>query len=151
MPHFTLALSPGGPIVSAVVGVSDPRRAALTAAGLPVPNFVPIRALVDTGASCTCIDPTALASLALPATGSVSMLTPSTGATPHAMDQFDVAIVIPSVQGQPPLIFPTIPVVASSLTAQGIEALFGRDILSTCVLVYNGGVPGMTGIFTLAF
>lgn len=151
MPHFTLALSPGGPIVNAVVGVSDARRAALSAANQPIPEFVAIRALVDTGASCTCIDPTALASLALPATGTVSMLTPSTGATPHSMDQFDVSIVIPSVQGQPALVFPTIPVVASSVAAQGIQALFGRDILSSCVLVYNGGAPGAAGLFTLAF
>ena len=151
MPHFTLALSPGGPIVTAVVGVSDARRTALTEAGQPVPNFVTIRALVDTGASCTCIDPTVIAELALPPTGSVQMFSPTTGETPHAMEQFDVAIVIPSQQGQAPLIFETIPVVASSLAAQGIQALIGRDILSRCVLHYNGGTSGTGGLFTLAF
>jgi hypothetical protein len=138
-------------VVNALVGVSDARARALTDAGQLLPTAVSIRALIDTGASCTCLDPTVIASLGLPPTGSASIFTPSTGATPHATDQFDVAIAIPSAQGQAPLVFPIIPVVASNLSMQGIQALFGRDILGRCVLVYNGGFPGTTGLFTIAF
>jgi predicted aspartyl protease len=108
---------------------------------------IPIYALVDTGASCTCVDPTVLDGLALTPTGSVSVNTPSTGTTPHESYQYDVALVIPAPNGTP-LVFQTIPVVAASLlAAQGFHALIGRDILSRCFFAYNGEL----GFFTLAY
>jgi len=130
-----------------VVAASQPRAAALKAADEAVPTPVPIRALLDTGASCTCVDPSVLQALSLTPTGSVSVNTPSTGTTPHIADQYDVALIIPPGTGAP-LIFQTIPVVSSELlTAQGFHALIGRDILDKCFFVYNGGV----GLFTLAY
>jgi Aspartyl protease len=145
--HFTLQTSPNGPILNALVAVSQARSAALTAADQEIPNSVPVFALVDTGASCTCVDPAVLASLKLTPTGNVSVNTPSTGATPHSADQYDVALIVPAANG-PPLIFQTIPVISSDLlSAQGFHALIGRDILDRCVLIYNGHM----GQFTLAF
>ncbi len=147
MAHFTLQSSPNGPILNALVAVSQARATALTAAGREVPNAVPVFALVDTGASCTCVDPSVLENLRLTPTGNVSVNTPSTGATPHSADQYDVALIIPAANG-PALVFQTIPVVSSDLfQAQGFHALIGRDILNRCVLVYNGNM----GQFTLAF
>jgi hypothetical protein len=138
--------------VQAVAAVSAARRAALLAASQTVPTNIPIRALIDTGASCTCLDPQVIQSLGVPATGSVLVNTPSTGSTPHATDQYDVALLIPpGAQGQQGLIFPTIPVIASDLfAAQGIHALIGRDILKLCVLIYNGAL-GNTGYFTIGY
>lgn len=70
MTHFTLQIDPlRGPLLNAGVGVSEGREAALKAAGLPVPPIVVFRALVDTGASCTAIDPDILAPLGLSSTG----------------------------------------------------------------------------------
>lgn len=148
MPHFTLAVSAGGPIVTAYVAVSNPRGQALQAAGQPIPAPVPIQALVDTGASGTCIDPAVLSQLQIPQSGSVMVHTPTTGATPAAAAQYDVALIIPgATSNDPPLVFETIPVMASQLhQAQGIHALIGRDILSRCVLLYNG-----TAYFTIAY
>jgi hypothetical protein len=60
MPQITIPTSPNGLVISVVVGVSVPRQAALTQAGQRVPDAVPVRALVDTGASCTLIDKTIL-------------------------------------------------------------------------------------------
>jgi hypothetical protein len=51
VPHFTLQISPGGPVLNAVVTVSQPKAAALQAAQQPIPTPVTIRALVDTGAN----------------------------------------------------------------------------------------------------
>jgi hypothetical protein len=148
MSHFTLQIEGGGPILSASVSVSEPRLAALKAAGRAIPQPVAIRALVDTGASCTCVDPTVLNTLGLTPTGSVSVNTPSTGATPHDTYQFDVALLIPGPSNSSPLVFQTIPVVSAELlAAQTFHALIGRDILDKCVLVYNGGMK----LFTLAF
>lgn len=78
----------------------------------------------------------------------MSVNTPSTGATPHSADQFDVALFIPGPPNSVPLIFQTIPVISAELwAAQAFHALIGRDILDKCVLVYNGSVKQ----FTLAF
>lgn len=147
MAHFTLPVSAGGPILDAFVGVSAARQMALEAVGQPVPALVRIRALVDTGASATCIDPTVPSILGLTPTGNVSMMTPSTGATPHSADVYDVGLLIPG-PSFPPLTLPTIPVAAVDLLqSQGFHALIGRDILRNCVFHYNGS----TGLFTIAF
>jgi len=149
VPHFTLQATAQGPLLGAYVGVSSARRTALLAASQPVPNPILIQALVDTGASGTCVDPSVLTTLGLSPTGSVTVNTPSTGNNPHVADQYDVSIVVPS--GKPthaPLIIPNLPVMcAELLAAQGIHALIGRDILSLCMLTYNGA----EGFFTLAY
>jgi hypothetical protein len=142
--HFTIQVSPQGPIVNAIVGVSVPRRDALVAAGQPVPNVVQIRGLLDTGASHSGLDPIVLTALGLTPTGTVMVNTPTTGTTPVAVDQYDVAFLIP-VQNGPPLFNQTLPVTATELFAAQ-HALIGRDILSQCVFVYNG-----SGFFTLAY
>lgn len=147
VPHFTLQISSEGPTLTASVGVSQPRAAALKTAGQSIPQLMPIRALVDTGASCTCVDPSILTELNLTPTGIVNLNTPSTGTTPQQAEQFDVALFIPAPNGLP-LFIKTMPVVASQLLAsQGFHALLGRDVLSQCLFAYNGEF----GVFTLAF
>lgn len=146
MSHFTLQVNHEGPIVSAYVGVSRPRADALVAAGQVPPQPIQIRGLLDTGASNTAIDPTVLTALGLTPTGTAQVNTPTTGAAPQTVDQYDVGFVIPSPNGAP-LFSQTLPVFASHLfAAQGIHALIGRDILSQCVFVYNG-----SGFFTLSY
>lgn len=133
-------------MVTAIVGVSVPRRTALIAAGQAVPNGVRILGLLDTGASGTAIDPSVLTALGLTPTGTILVSSPTTGATPQVVNQYDVAFVIPAPSGAP-LFSQTLPVIASELfAAQGFHALIGRDILSQCVFVYNG-----SGFFTLSY
>ena len=149
MPHFTLQIGPQGPLLDAFASVSEPRRVALQASKLPVPNTVQIRALVDTGASGTCIDPSILSSLGLTPTGSVRVNTPSTGGIPYTAAQYDIAVIVPSANpSHPALMLPSVPVIASELLQlQGFHALIGRDVLSRCVLHYNGTMR----LFTLAY
>src|SRR5205085_2512733 len=90
-----LQIDQNGPILNALIGVSEGRRAALTTANQPIPAAVRIRALVDTGASCTCVDPSVLQSLNLTPTGVTPVNTPSTGSTPHLANEYDVSILIP--------------------------------------------------------
>lgn len=150
MPHFTLGLDPqnGGPLLTAVIGVSEPRAAALTAAAQPIPQATPIRGLVDTGASNTCVDPAILTGLGLTASGNVMCHSPTTGAAPQSKDLYDVSLRIYSDVNQPSLYFATLAVMASDLfAAQGFHALIGRDVLASCLLSYNGHLR----YFTLAF
>jgi hypothetical protein len=146
VPHITLQLSPDGPVVTIIIAVSQARRDALKASGQPMPTPQRIRGLIDTGASCSCVDASILQALNLQPTGTVPVHTPSTGPIPHPANQYDVSITL---HHPPQLSFsiPNIPVVDSDLSIQGIDALIGRDILENALLVYDGS----TGIFTMAF
>lgn len=133
----------------AYISVSAARRDALIAAGQPVPDPERITALIDTGASGTCVDPSILQALALTPTGVATVNTPSTGSKPHIADQYDVLLVVPgALQTHEPLVIPNMPVISAELlVAQGFHALIGRDVLSMCLLEYNGP----TRSFSLAY
>lgn len=104
-----------------------------------------MRALIDTGASCTCIDPHVLKALSLTPTGVIPVHTPSTGSTPHLASQYDIDLVL--LNPRLNLTIGAIPVTEANLRVQGIDALIGRDVLANCLLVYDG----QSGIFNLAF
>jgi hypothetical protein len=148
MPHFTLQLAPDGPLIIAYFGVSFPRDKALRDAGQDVPKLVKATALIDTGASCTCVDPSILReALKLSPTGTTIVNTPTTGDDPVSVDQYDISLYIPCSENDVPLSVETLPVVCSDIKAQGIEALIGRDVLSKCILFYNGDMKQ----FSLAY
>ncbi len=148
MPYFTRQVFPNGSLmVVAMVGISAPRRIALQAEAMPVPNAVRIEAMIDTGASCTCIDPAILDQLGLTATGSTTVNTPTTGDSPHVVETYDVGLTIYAATEQSPLIHQTMPVIKSQLKPQGIDGLIGRDVLRSCFLTYDG----QNGLFTLAY
>lgn len=146
MPRFTLGLGPFGAVVDAFVTVSVERGAALQKAGQPIPNAVRVRALIDTGASCSCVDSSVIKELSIPPTGREKVHTASTGQeAPHEANQYDVGMVIPSGT-QAPLYLPNLPVVEAELEHLGYKALIGRDVLARCILVYDG-----SGFFTLGY
>ncbi len=145
MPHLTLQISPGGPIVDILVGVSHPRQQALQRASQPVPTAVQIRALVDTGASGTCVDPTVLTRLGLAPTGYMPIRTPSTGIQPHMASQYDVSLIL--LHPMLTYTISAVPVIGSMLAIQGIQGLIGRDVLANCLFIYDG----RSGLFTWAF
>jgi hypothetical protein len=149
VPFFTLPLSAGGPVLDAAVLVSAARLVALEAAGSPVPPLVQVRALLDTGASCSAVDQEILDSLGLVPTGEAELLTPSTGRTPQRAFTYDVQVgIFAGRPGDLHFISDTVQVMASDLyVGQEIHMLIGRDILARCILNYNGA----DGIFTLAY
>jgi hypothetical protein len=146
MPLIHLAFELGRPIVRALVSLSVPRQQALVAAGQQIPTPIIGAFLVDTGASGTCIDPTTFAGLGLTPTGSTQMQTPSTGATLHKCNLYDISLLIPAPVGAPFQLEAT-PVMESHLRPQGIDGLLGRDVLEKFVLFYNSPLGG----FTLAY
>lgn len=113
-----------------------------------MPEPVVVQALVDTRASCLCIDRSVLQKLGLGPTGSSLMSTPSTGATPATVDLYDVSFSIFSTQEEAPLSYRTIPAIETQLLeSQGFHVLIGRDVLKHCMLVFDG----RNGRFSLAF
>jgi hypothetical protein len=73
------------------------------------------------------------------------MLTPSTGEQAHHANLYDVSLIL--VHPQLILTQPNVPVAEAQLAIQSIQALIGRDVLKSCLLIYDG----RAGIFTLAF
>ena len=146
MPSLTLAFAPEGPILQILVYASAPRRAALKAAGMPIPKPISINVLVDTGASSTCVDSSQLAKLGIPPSGLIDVHTPSTGSTPVQLSQFDVDLGVVLDNGKFHLIS-TLPVIESNFVSPGVDGLLGRDVLSQGILIFNGSAK----TFTLAF
>jgi hypothetical protein len=147
MPHFTLTHGPLGPLIHVYVGVSAPRLNALSKAGSAIPQAVVVKALVDTGASNTVIDPSIIKSLGLAPRRIAQTITPTTGATPHKCYTYDVSIHIPL--GTATSLFSKVAWEVSSLDIkhQGFEMLLGRDILAEGMMVYDG----RAGTFAMAF
>jgi predicted aspartyl protease len=127
-----------------LICVSDPRQEALKKAGRPVPIPISVRALVDTGASCTCIDPAIIKRLGLSPIGKTQVHTPSTQGTAHGCNTYDASLVIRGQSGN--LSIGTLAVVETGLNYQGFDAILGRNVLSRCMLFYNGPV-GIVGLY----
>lgn len=137
MPSINLQLSSSGPIIDVLVGTSIPRQDALRLAGLPIPPTKSGKFLIDTGASCTCIDITLMNSLGVTPTGSTSIQTPSTNGGSHNCNLYDVMLFLPN-GSQGGHLIEALPIVETHLSSQGIDGLIGRDVLDQCTLIYNG-------------
>ena len=89
-------------------------------------------ALIDSGASKTCVDENAITQLGVPPINQITVQTPS-GAAQQCL--YPARFSFPGTP-LPGIDFGS--VVGSTLAAQGIVALIGRDVLERCVFVYNG-------------
>jgi hypothetical protein len=136
VPQISGAISQAGPVVEISVGVSEPRRRALVAAGSPIPPEFNARFLVDTGASVSGIDLAILAGLGINPTVSISIHTVSTDGKAAQMAKYDVSLMLPSKTVA--MHIPIVSVVGARLREQGFDGLLGRDVLGECLLVYNG-------------
>ncbi|MCX7424860.1 MAG: aspartyl protease family protein [Planctomycetia bacterium] len=147
MSVLTVPVSPQGLIVTVGVAVSGPKADAIKAAGKPIPQTQVVRALIDTGASCSAIDPGVIQALELTPTGTASIHTPSTGVGSHECNLYDVALFILMGSAQVHIASLTAPVIEAKLAGQGFDVLIGRDVLSQGLLVYDG----KAGNLSLAF
>ena len=134
-----IALREGGPCIQVTIGVAQSIAEQLLQQGTPIPQPVPGRALIDTGASRTCIDDTLAQQLGLPPIDVVT-----TSSASHASTQQNVYPVQIEVVGSN--IKVNVNAIGAALAAQGIAVLIGRDFLQHCTLFYNG----ITGQITLS-
>lgn len=134
------ALRRRGPILQVTVGLGQPFAEQVLLRGDAIPSPISGMALIDTGATRTCIDREAAERLGLPAIDVVRMRT--------ALDATSLQNVYP-IQVE----FTATPVrvgipraVGAALSDHGLLILLGRDALEHMLLVYNG----VTGQITLS-
>jgi len=108
--------------------------------GNAVPEPVTGWALIDTGASNTCIDDKAAQSMKLPVIDVGLMTSASHAQTKTNIYPIQIEITSFKLRFQSPR------TMGAELGPQGLILLLGRDLLAHCLLVYNG----LTGQITLA-
>jgi len=129
-----------GPIVQVSVTVEQTVAKNLIAKGIPIPTPITGWALIDTGASVTCIDEGVAQMLQLPAVDVVSMTSATQASTPRNV--YPIQIQMTGVR----IVFQATRAIGAELKPQGLLLLIGRDMLQMCTFFYNG----LTGQFTLA-
>jgi predicted aspartyl protease len=144
MPHIILPLTPDGPFIKASIGISAERKQALKIAEQAYPDPITVLALIDTGASSTCVDRRVIQRLSLALKGMTTIHTPSTAGTPMEAEEYDVSFGIADQHGEFKNVS-TMPVIASHF--DGFDVLLGRDVLEQMLFIYDG----IAGQFTLAF
>jgi hypothetical protein len=133
-----------GPLLQIEVAVPEALASYLGSQNLPIPSPQVGWALIDTGASKTCVDDRILVALGVKPTGTIETGTAG-GKTTRL--KYPARLSWPSGK----LVMDFGSVIGVDLRGQKVAdkdiiALLGRDVLSHCLLVYNG--PG--AVFSVA-
>lgn len=139
MPPPTLLIE-RGPLVQVTVSVPKGVADAMVRQGTPVPAPVTGMALIDTGAMFSGIDDAAAQALGVPVVDVIQ-----THSASHANTEMYVYPIYFDVVGSP-IGMDVSRCAGCALSSQGLLMLLGRDVLSLCLLVYNG----TTGAFSLS-
>ena len=139
MTQTTVPLEEGLPVVWVSVGTTKTEE--------PAPSPLRVRALIDTGASHTFADPAVVSVLRLDPVGSAQARTATTDESGVPMQIYELTLGIYSGDTPTPIGAPAQKVVAANLASRGFHMILGRDLLSECLLIYNGGAQ----ILTLAY
>ena len=132
-----VALQIRGPVLQVTVTIEQNAGKALLSQGKTVATKTGW-ALIDTGASNTCIDEQAAKDLELPVIDVGNMQ--SASHEKHPCNIYPVQIVTPVVTLNSPR------TMGAALGTQGLLVIIGRDVLQSCNLFYNGPA----GQFTLS-
>lgn len=119
-----------GPVIEVVIVPPQPVTEQLRKEGKGVPS-IKATALIDTGASSTCINQNIADALNLIAFDTQKILT---AGGPSEQLLYDVGVVLPI--SQPNIISVQAP--CADLSGQPFHVLLGRDVLSMCTMFYNG-------------
>ena len=139
------ALATGGPVLPVEILIPSALSQLLAQNNSPIPAPLTGFALIDTGATHSCVDATKFAALGVNPTGTIQI---GTSSGSFSKSTYPAKFRFPTANFE--LEFST--VIGADLSQQvihGVElvALLGRDFLTHCLLVYNGPV----GLFTLSF
>ena len=135
-----MALQQIGPSVQVILSPLEAHLKAITDKGGSPPPPVSGRALIDTGATMTCVDSAAAqqAGLAFVDSGTMTSATHANETVPVFAGRLIIEATSITVNANRAF--------GANLAPQGLIALIGRDLLAQCVLVYNG----LDGSFSLS-
>lgn len=133
-----LALQQRGPVIQVTVSLAQASAQALVQAGKTAPTPVSGLALIDTGATATCIDNAAAATMGLPVIDVVSMTSATHANLPCNVHPIAIEVAGTKINIEAPR------ALGANLAAQGLLLLIGRDVLQHCNLVYTGLVGTIT-------
>ena len=121
-----------GPRVQITLSPLEAQRKSIADKGEPLPTPVVGLALIDTRASSTCIDQKAAqkAGLAIVDSGPMTSVTHDNEVVPIYAGQLKVEGISQYVDVSRAY--------GVKLESQGLIALIGRDMLASCMLIYNG-------------
>lgn len=139
-------LSQSGPVISVEVAIPTTLAEVFAKEKKPIPQPAVGWALIDTGATHTCVDDDAISQLGVNPISRVEILG-SSGA--HEVNVFPAHFRFPSIKNFEIDFTATIGVniQAQKFNNQPIIALLGRDVLARCIFVYNGPL----GMYSLSF
>lgn len=138
--HPAVVMPQRGPLVQVAITLAQPFAMSLTQTGKQVPQPIHGMALIDTGASITCVDEEAAKAMNLPVIDVGTMHSASHSKTPSNLYPVQIQIIGFPIQFQQPR------TMGAALKSQGLLMLLGRDLLQRCTLFYNG----LTGQITLS-
>src|SRR5208283_1839702 len=121
-----------GPCLQVAINIEKSIADQLIQAGGRLPAPQQGIALIDTGASVSCIDEDAAKALTLPIVDVVTMISASHSSVPANVYPAHFQLVGTNIHINLPR------VMGANLKPQKLIALIGRDILSRCTLFYNG-------------
>lgn len=121
-----------GPCVDVIVTLDKAMAEALLQQGQPVPTPIAGKALIDTGASSSCIDDTTARSMRLPVIDVVKIASATHAADPRNVYPVQIEIAGIGLGIAAPR------AIGAELHSLGFVAIIGRDVLRHCTLFYNG-------------
>ena len=127
---------PHGATVVVKVMQSPEFVAALKKAKMAFATPVSVIGLLDTGASCSALDPIVVAGMQLQHRGVTEIHTPSTGMGVEHRNVYDATLALGEATDKPLTV--TTSGIACHFADRGFLALIGRDLLQHCVLTYDG-------------
>ncbi len=133
-----LALQQHGPIVQVVVGLKRAMSTSLLARGAKVPTPLSAVALIDRGASNTCVDNNPGLQLGLRVVDTMRMTSASHDGIEQPGYPINIELTGTSIQ------FGVPKGMGANLAAQGLGVLIGRDVLAAFTMFYNGPAGQIT-------
>ncbi len=134
-----------GPLLTVTVSVLDQQADIRRRRGDEIP-VVEGLALIDSGASATCIDDEVAMRAGLPAVDTARMSSAS-GPSEVSVYAGKITLVQRGSTSSDVVAIQTLRALGVNINGQGIIALIGRDILNSCIMIYNGPEAQ----YTLAF
>jgi hypothetical protein len=128
-------------IVEVILGPASPQNARLLQSGqLPIPA-VQVPAIIDVGASISCVDP-AIAQQVCTGPSSVRPISGFGAAAPVQCNTYNMALAVPHPATVPgasqSLVISVLAMVAGDVQHQSAKVLLGTDVLEQCRFLYDG-------------